>query len=65
MTRYVQEKPEWAKRGKRCPCGAPETHYGMSDGIALTMGCNLCMRRWVRGGTNPGRVAVNGFRGDE
>lgn len=68
--KYAQPKPAWAKRGRRCPCGATETHYGMSGdptvpdgqygcGVALTMGCELCVRRWCHGGENPGRRRVN------
>ena len=69
--RYVQEKPEWAKVDQYCPCGAPETHYGMNGdpaipygepgcGVALTLGCERCCRLWALGGRGPGRHPVNG-----
>lgn len=37
---------------RRCPCGCRgrTTHYGLGDGVALTHGCELSIRRWVRDG---------------
>ena len=55
----------WTRKPRPCPCGGTVTHIGLKDGIALTLGCELCMRRWARGRPNPGRIPVNGFNGDE
>jgi len=37
---------------KRCSCGCQKrsTHTGLANGICLTSGCELLMRRWVRDG---------------
>ena len=36
-----------------CGCGGRATHVGGANGIALTGGCELSMRRWVRDGYQP------------
>ena len=35
---------------RRCTCGCEQraTHLGMANGVCLTMGCELYVRRWVR-----------------
>lgn len=33
-----------------CGCGGKVTHAGKANGVALTSGCELSMRRWVRDG---------------
>ena len=38
------------RRKCRCGCGGRRTHMGMANGVALTGGCELSMRRWVRDG---------------
>jgi hypothetical protein len=38
------------RRKCRCGCGGRATHVGGANGIALTMGCELSIRRWVRTG---------------
>lgn len=37
---------------KRCQCGCKQraTHLGMANGVCLTSGCELKIRRWVRDG---------------
>ena len=34
----------------RCGCGRRSTHVGLGDGLALTDGCELSIRCWVRDG---------------
>lgn len=38
----------------RC-CGRPATHTGGANGIALTSGCEMYIRRWVRDGYKGGQ----------
>ncbi|MNY99185.1 hypothetical protein D3C78_157500 [compost metagenome] len=33
-----------------CGCKTKATHVGMCNGVALTRGCELSIRRWVRDG---------------
>ncbi|MBN9791271.1 hypothetical protein DMP17_22070 [Pseudonocardia sp. TMWB2A] len=35
---------------RRCPCGCGNnaSHAGMANGVCLTSGCELSMRRWVK-----------------
>lgn len=37
---------------RRCHCGCRKraSHLGLGDGVALMMGCELYVRRWVRDG---------------
>jgi hypothetical protein len=44
--RYIQRVA--GRRKCRCGCDARATHLGMANGLALTHGCELKMRRWVR-----------------
>lgn len=39
-----------AKSRRRCGCGCRRraTHRGMANGVCLTMGCDLSIRRWVK-----------------
>ena len=39
-----------SRRRCRCGCQKRATHVGMGDGLALTDGCELSIRRWVRDG---------------
>jgi hypothetical protein len=43
---------------RRCHCGCKKqaTHVGLGDGIALTEGCELYVRRWVRDGIKAHRA---------
>ena len=41
---------------RRCSCGCKRraTHRGMANGVCLTTGCELSIRRWVKTGSkNP------------
>jgi hypothetical protein len=31
-----------------CGCGTPKTHTGFANGVCLTSGCELYVRRWVK-----------------
>lgn len=48
--RTMIEAPSSSRRRCHCGCGRRATHTGLGDGLALTMGCELSMRRWVRDG---------------
>lgn len=37
-----------SRRKCRCGCAQRKTHAGMANGVALTSGCELSVRRWVR-----------------
>lgn len=49
--RYMQ--PVCARSRRRCHCGCNRraTHIGVCNGVAMTQGCELYVRRWVRDGT--------------
>jgi hypothetical protein len=44
--------PVATKSRKKCHCGCNRraTHKGMANGVCLTTGCELYIRRWVRDG---------------
>lgn len=46
-----EEKIE-PKSRKKCYCGCNQkmTHRGMANGVALTWGCHLSVKRWVKNG---------------
>jgi hypothetical protein len=46
--RYAQ--PIKSRRKCHCGCGQRKTHAGMANGMALTSGCELAIRRWVKKG---------------
>jgi len=48
--RYAQ--PISSRRRCRCGCKGRETHNGMCNGVTLTSGCELYVRRWVRASRN-------------
>jgi hypothetical protein len=53
--RYIQPIPGSGPGGRRkcrCGCGRRATHLGMANGLALTHGCEMKMRRWVRDGAD-------------
>ena len=37
-----------SRRKCHCGCGGRVTHAGMCNGVAMTDGCELSVRRWVR-----------------
>jgi hypothetical protein len=48
--RAMVKAPARSRRRCHCGCGSQATHTGLGDGLALTMGCELYIRRWVRDG---------------
>lgn len=38
-----------------CGCGRRATHTGAANGLGLTSGCELSIRRWARDGCPPTR----------
>ena len=36
-----------------CGCNGPATQLGMANGVCLTSGCEMRVRRWVRDGPAP------------
>ncbi len=46
--RYIDPIAKGIRRKCRCGCGRWATHVGKANGVALTMGCELLVRRWVR-----------------
>ncbi len=47
--RYAVQAPD-RRRKCSCGCGGRLTHYGHANGLALTGGCELRVRRWVKEG---------------
>jgi len=45
--RYLVPAPN-RRRKCRCGCGGHTTHIGKANGVALTSGCEMHVRRWVR-----------------
>jgi hypothetical protein len=46
--RYMEPVPSTSRR--RCPCCKRRaTHMKMANGISLGLGCELYVRRWVKG----------------
>jgi len=48
--RYMEQRPKRPGRKPKCSCGCdtPKTHVGKANGVALTSGCELSIRRWVK-----------------
>ena len=44
----------------KCPCGCGQrpTHKGMANGVALTVACELGIRRWVKTGSSRARRSI-------
>lgn len=55
--RYME--PIDSKSRRRCTCGCKKrsTHIGMANGVGLTTGCELSVRRWVRDGIRASNVS--------
>lgn len=49
-TRYAEPTDSRSRRRCHCGCKRRATHVGMANGIALSMGCELAVARWVRTG---------------
>jgi hypothetical protein len=50
--RAMVKAPPRSRRRCYCGCGKRATRTGLGDGLALTMGCELSIRRWVRDGNH-------------
>lgn len=50
--RYAELLPGRIRNRRRCSCGCGGkcSHAGMANGLAMTSGCELSMRRWARDG---------------
>jgi hypothetical protein len=48
--RYMEPVISTSRRRCSCGCKNRATHLGMANGVALTSGCELYVRRWVRDG---------------
>ena len=46
--RYQEKVDSKSRRRCNCGCGRRASHRGMANGVCLTMGCELSMRRWVK-----------------
>lgn len=58
--RYMKLLPGRYRNRRKCPCkcGGKCSHGGYVNGLAMTMGCELSMRRWVKHGFQP---TLSGF----
>lgn len=47
---YMEPRPKRPGRKPKCNCGCgtPKTHTGFANGVCLTSGCELYVRRWVK-----------------
>lgn len=48
--RYAEPVRPQSRRRCHCGCRRRATHAGKANGVALTMGCELRIARWVRDG---------------
>jgi hypothetical protein len=48
--RYDEPVDSKSRRCCKCGCAQRATHRGMANGVCVTMGCDLSMRRWVKEG---------------
>jgi hypothetical protein len=46
--RYVRPIAPRSRSRCGCGCGKRSTHVGCANGLAMTSGCELSMRRWAR-----------------
>lgn len=46
--RYVERLPSSSRRRCSCGCNRLATHQGFANGVALAIGCELSIRRWVK-----------------
>lgn len=47
-----------SRRKCHCGCGSRVTHSGTVNGIAMTTGCELHIRRWVKDWRNAIRASI-------
>lgn len=50
--RYCEPQLPSKRKKCRCGCGQRASHRGMVNGVCMTIGCELRIRRWVRDGTS-------------
>jgi hypothetical protein len=57
MPRYAELMPGRYRNRRRCDCGCEgkASHTGMVNGLGMTSGCELSIRRWARSGVGPTR----------
>lgn len=48
--RYAESQNNLRRKKCHCGCGARATHRGMANGVCLRAGCEMSIRRWVKGG---------------
>jgi hypothetical protein len=50
--RYMELRKKRPGRQPKCGCGCntPKTHLGFANGVCLTSGCEMKIRRWVKEG---------------
>ena len=50
--RYIEPRQKRQGRPPKCHCGCKgaKTSVGFANGVALMSGCELSVRRWVKGG---------------
>jgi len=53
QARTMKPLPRGYGKNRKCPCGCKQkiTHTGFGGHVALTNGCELYIRRWVRDGS--------------
>ena len=54
---YIEKAKPTSRARCRCGCNQRATHVGKANGIALKIGCELSVRRWIRN-TNRDRGEV-------
>jgi len=47
--RYAEPMESRSRRRCSCGCKRRATHKGMANGVCLRSGCDLSIRRWVKG----------------
>jgi hypothetical protein len=58
--RYAE--PIKSRKKCLCGCGGKRTHAGMANGVCLTSGCELTIRRWVKTGSRRAAAAIDAQR---
>ncbi len=46
--RTVTRVSSWSRRRCDCGCRQRATHIGLANGVAMTTGCEMYVRRWKR-----------------
>lgn len=50
--RYMQNTDSGSRKKCHCGCGKKATKLGMANGVCLSIGCDLYIRRWIRDGVD-------------